>query len=385
MAATALMGLQWGDEGKGKLVDLLSADADWVVRCQGGSNAGHTVKVGEETTVLHLVPSGILAPEARCVIGNGVVIDPAQLLSELDGLRERGVVIEGRLFISDRAHVVFPHHKQLDSNEEEARAGRRIGTTGRGIGPAYEDKVGRRGIRMHELVDPSRLEGRLASSGNGLLGRLGQAVVGELDQVLEDYRGLGERLRPYVTDTVRLLHDSLSRGERLFLEGAQGFLLDIDFGTYPFVTSSNTVVGGLLAGSGLPARALTKVVGVLKAYTTRVGEGPFPTELNDASGERLRDRGAEYGATTGRPRRCGWFDAVAARFAVEINGVDEIALTQGGCLVGMRGNLDLHRLSHRDRRNQELPFRYRSLGSGGARVPDDAGLGRRHLRDSPVR
>jgi adenylosuccinate synthase len=330
------MGLQWGDEGKGKMVDILSATTDYVVRCQGGSNAGHTVKVGGKTTVLHLIPSGILSETAVCVIGNGVVVDPAQLLEEMALIEGQGVNISGRLFVSERAHVVFPFHKTLDAAQEAARADRKLGTTGRGIGPSYEDKVARQGLRMADLLRDDLAE-RLSTSfdlKDRRLRSLG-ADAGDLDAVVAEFRALGERLRPHIRDTVKLLHEGRRAGKSFFLEGAQGVLLDIDLGTYPFVTSSNTNVGGLLTGSGLPANAIDRVVGVIKAYTTRVGSGPFPTELDDEVGQGIRDRGAEYGATTGRPRRCGWFDAVAGRFAVAVNGVDHLALTKSDVLSGL--------------------------------------------------
>ena len=333
MTATALIGLQWGDEGKGKMIDCLAPDCDLVVRCQGGSNAGHTVIVGDESIVLHLVPSGILNPDVRCVIGNGVVVDPSQLLEEISTLEARGVEVAGRLTLSDRAHVVFPYHKRLDAAQETARGGRRIGTTGRGIGPAYQDKVARSGIRVGDLDDAARLRSRISGSLEDKASRLGRDAEGEdvlVDRALE----VGRRLAPYVADTTTLVLDEHERGAKLLLEGAQGSLLDVDFGAYPYVTSSNCHVGGLLTGSGLPARALTRVLGVVKAYQTRVGEGPFPSELSDAVGERLRERGGEFGSTTGRPRRCGWLDTVALRFAVRSNGVDGLVLTKADVLEG---------------------------------------------------
>ncbi len=336
MTVTALLGLQWGDEGKGKMVDILSASTDYVVRCQGGSNAGHTVKVQGETTVLHLVPSGILSPDAKCVIAHGVVLDPEQFLKEVATLEGKGVDVRGRLFVSDRAHVVFPFHRELDGAQERARRGR-IGTTNRGIGPCYEEKASRQGLRVLDLLNEDRLRTRLTevdSLRRARLEALGADTGADLDETLKNYLALGEKLAPFVTDTVAMLHRALDDKSRIFLEGAQGVLLDLDLGTYPYVTSSNTCIGGLIAGSGIPARSLDCTYGVLKAYTTRVGAGPFPTELNDEVGQGLRDRGAEYGATTGRPRRCGWFDAVAARFAIRVNGVDRILLTKSDVLSG---------------------------------------------------
>jgi adenylosuccinate synthase len=336
MTASALIGLQWGDEGKGKMVDILAADADLVVRCQGGSNAGHTVEVGGEKSVLHLVPSGILAPEVRCLIGHGVVLDAEQLLKEIETLEARGVQVAGRLFVSDRAHLVFPVHRALDQAQESKRAKGKIGTTGKGIGPAYEDKVARCGIRVGDLMRGQDLEGRITRTLDAKRPRLeslGCSVpaVAEMRSFAEE---MGRRLAPYVVDGVEVVHAARRAGERIFLEGAQGSLLDIDLGTYPFVTSSNANIGGLLSGSGLPANAVGRVVGVSKAYTTRVGSGPFPTELEDATGNRLRERGNEFGSTTGRPRRCGWFDGPAARFACAVNGVTDIALTKVDVMSG---------------------------------------------------
>ncbi len=336
MTVTALLGLQWGDEGKGKMVDILSAENEFIVRCQGGSNAGHTVKVQGETTVLHLIPSGVLSPKAVCVIGHGVVLDPAQFLDEVATLEGKGVDVTGRLFVSDRAHVVLPFHKLLDQAQEDARQGGKIGTTKRGIGPCYEEKASRQGLRVLDLLDEDRLKARLGAAADlrkKRLESLGTDAQG-LDDTVELYLELGRKLKPYVADTVAMLHDALNEGRKIFLEGAQGVLLDIDLGTYPYVTSSTTNIGGLISGSGIPARALDQTLGVLKAYTTRVGSGPFPTELACEVGQGLRDRGAEYGATTGRPRRCGWFDAVGARFAVQVNGVDKILLTKSDVLSG---------------------------------------------------
>ncbi len=336
MTVTALLGLQWGDEGKGKMVDILSAENEFIVRCQGGSNAGHTVKVQGETTVLHLIPSGVLSPKAVCVIGHGVVLDPAQFLDEVATLEGKGVDVTGRLFVSDRAHVVLPFHKLLDQAQEDARRGGKIGTTKRGIGPCYEEKASRQGLRVLDLLDEDRLKARLDAAADLRKKRLESLGTDaqDLDDTLELYLELGRKLKPYVADTVAMLHDALNEGRKIFLEGAQGVLLDIDLGTYPYVTSSTTNIGGLISGSGIPARALDQTLGVLKAYTTRVGSGPFPTELGCEVGQGLRDRGAEYGATTGRPRRCGWFDAVGARFAVQVNGVDKILLTKSDVLSG---------------------------------------------------
>lgn len=334
MTVTALMGLQWGDEGKGKMVDLMSSDRDWVVRCQGGSNAGHTVQVGDFKTVLHLIPSGILSPTTKCIIGHGVVVDPKQLIEEIDTLRAQGVQLEGRLFLSERAHLVFPHHKFLDGAQETALAGDKIGTTGRGIGPCYEDKVSRVGLRVADLLDPPKMEERLER-----VLRLKASRLDGFDQdaaaICAEYHAYGEVLAPMIVDTVEMIHAAKGRNESIFLEGAQGVLLDIDLGTYPYVTSSSTLIGGLLSGSGLPAKMIERTYGVIKAYATRVGAGPFPSELHDEVGTAIRDRGHEYGSTTGRPRRCGWLDAIAAQFAVAINGVDELLLTKSDVLSGL--------------------------------------------------
>lgn len=336
MPNTILIGAQWGDEGKGKIIDVLTERADWVVRAQGGNNAGHTVEVGEERFVLHLVPSGILHDGKRCVIGNGVVLDPVALVEEIRGVIARGFTVEGRLFISDRAHVVFPYHRMLDAQGEARKAkGDQIGTTQRGIGPAYSDKAARFGLRMGDLVDPDfpdLLRARIEDK-NRALSALGAPTV-EFAEILAATQEAMTVLSPLVCDTVPLLHDAVRAGDNLLFEGAQGIMLDIDFGTYPYVTSSNSSSGGAATGSGVPPNRMDRVVGVLKAYTTRVGEGPFPTELHDADGEELRRVGREFGATTGRPRRCGWFDAVVARHAGMTCGVDEWALTKLDVLDG---------------------------------------------------
>lgn len=331
-----LIGAQWGDEGKGKIIDVLTERADWVVRAQGGNNAGHTVEVGEERFILHLVPSGILHDGKRCVIGNGVVLDPIALVEEINGVIARGFTVEGRLFISDRAHVVFPYHRMLDAQGEARKAkGEQIGTTQRGIGPTYGDKAARFGLRMADLIDPefpellrSRIEDK-----NRALSALGAPTV-EFAEVLAATQEAMTVLRPLVCDTIPLLHAAVCAGDNILFEGAQGIMLDIDFGTYPFVTSSNSSSGGAATGSGVPPNRMDRVLGVLKAYTTRVGEGPFPTELHDTDGEELRRIGREFGATTGRPRRCGWFDAVVAHHAVMTCGVDEWALTKLDVLDG---------------------------------------------------
>lgn len=330
MANTVLVGAQWGDEGKGKIIDVLTENADVIVRFQGGSNAGHTVIVGETKYVLHLIPSGILHEGKQCVIGNGVVMDPFDLLNELEKLREQGIATEGRLVMSDRTHMVMRWHRALDAAAEARREeGKKIGTTGRGIGPAYGAKVGRSGMRAGDLLKPNFLDlvREQTEEANDILRSWGAPAL-DVDEMVELYRPLAKTLAPYVTDTVALVNAAAAAGKSILLEGAQGTMLDIDFGTYPFVTSSNCTAGGACTGSGLSPRRIDCCVGVLKCYTTRVGEGPFPTELDDEDGETLRQRGHEFGATTGRKRRCGWFDAVIARYAAAINGFDFWAMTK---------------------------------------------------------
>lgn len=330
MANTVLIGAQWGDEGKGKIIDVLMEDAEVVVRYQGGNNAGHTVKIGEEKYVLHLLPSGILRPGKLCIIGNGVVVNPISLLEEMDGLQRRGIDALGRLVVSDRAHMVVPYHGAIDSAREQAASeGQRIGTTKRGIGPAYGDKVSRVGLRMGDLLEPdfaARLESRIEES-NKVLRALGGEPL-DTPAIVAQYVQAAPRLAPYIGDTVSLLTDCVRRNRPILFEGAQGTLLDIDFGTYPFVTSSNATAGGACTGSGLPPHRIDQVIGVIKAYTTRVGSGPFMTELTDEVGQHLGREGHEFGATTGRPRRCGWFDAVVGRYSAAVNGVDFWAMTK---------------------------------------------------------
>ena len=330
MASTVLIGAQWGDEGKGKIIDVLTRDADLVARYQGGNNAGHTVLVNGEESILHLVPSGILRPEKVCVIGNGVVVDPVALLSEIGEIETKVGAIDGRFFVSNRAHVVFPYHRKIDEAREKCRASHdKIGTTKRGIGPSYGDKVSRVGLRMTDLLDPvfpDLLAARMEEANKVLVALGGEPIDGQ--EVLAAYTDAADRLRPYVTDTLLIINRALQSGKSVLLEGAQGTMLDIDFGTFPFVTSSNASAGGACAGAGIAPRWVDRVVGVVKAYTTRVGEGPFPTELTDEIGAFLGKNGHEFGATTGRPRRCGWFDAVVARYAAMINGIDWWAITK---------------------------------------------------------
>ena len=328
MANTILVGAQWGDEGKGKIIDYLTDDADIVVRSQGGNNAGHTIVHGKKKFVLHLIPSGILRRGKTCVIANGVVVDPLALVVEIDGLRGRGIKVGKNLLLSDCAHLVMPWHRLLDEQREVRKGKNKIGTTKRGIGPAYGDKAARTGLRVGDLLDKEvfarKLKLRLEEN-NAVLKSLGAKPIA-YQPLLKSYLAAANVLRPHVTNTVVWLHDVMSRGKSLLFEGAQGTYLDIDHGTYPFVTSSNTTAGGACTGSGVPPHRMDTVIGVMKAYTTRVGEGPFPTE-DDALGDMLHGMGREFGATTGRARRCGWFDAVATHYAAMINGIDKLAIT----------------------------------------------------------
>lgn len=332
MPGHCIVGLQWGDEAKGKLVDILTANQDLVVRYQGGANAGHTVVVGDEKYVLHLIPSGILYPNVRNIIASGVVINPVTLLEEIDGLEARGIDVNDRLLLSDRAHVVFPWHVAEDQLWESSKGDEldeNIGTTLRGIGPCYRDKVGRRyAIRLGDLVRDGfrqRLE-QIVDFKSRLLSASGSSAELNAEDIFKQYSAIAERLRPMVVDTTDVLLDAVENDQAILFEGAQGALLDIDHGTFPYVTSSNSSGVGVAAGAGVPPRFVSKVIGVIKSYSTRVGGGPFPTELNDEIGQLIRDRGNEYGTTTGRPRRCGWFDAVAARYSVRLSGVDTISL-----------------------------------------------------------
>jgi adenylosuccinate synthase len=336
MPTLAVVGAQWGDEGKGKIVDFLAEEADVVVRFQGGNNAGHSVKIGEELFKLHHLPSGVLRPRKMAVIANGVVIDPGVLLEEIDNLKSRGKGVKN-LRISDRAHVIMPYHKLLDGAEERLKKGDRVGTTGRGIGPAYSDKVSRLGIRMADLIDQDLLEEKisfLVPLKNKIIAALGTTSDIDEKKVLAEYREYGRLLRPFVTDTGGLVADAVSAGKRVLFEGAQGTMLDIEHGTYPFVTSSTTVSANAASGSGIPPTALNDVYGVVKAYTTRVGEGPFPTELLDETGELIAEKGGEFGTTTGRTRRCGWLDMVILKHSNALNGFTGLALTKIDVLGG---------------------------------------------------
>ncbi len=343
MPVVLVVGMQWGDEGKGKVVDLLSERAQVVARYQGGHNAGHTVLIGEERFILHLVPTGILRPGVRCVIGSGVVVEPNALIKEVEELRSRGVAIGGNLFLSKRAHLIMPYHLYLDREVEKLMGGKSIGTTGRGIGPAYSDKTGRLGIRVADIFDEAlfreRLELNLLFKRNLLplfRGKGDDSTPEEFDPdlIFEAYQRVRSELEPFVADTESLLLQALSEGQWILLEGAQGTMLDVDHGTYPYVTSSNPVAGGAAAGLGIPPASMSYTLGVTKAYTTRVGRGPFPTEIAGPEGDSIRERGREYGATTGRPRRCGWFDAVTSRYAIARNGINSVALMKLDVLDG---------------------------------------------------
>src|SRR5881628_1743616 len=328
MSNTILIGAQWGDEGKGKIIDVLTDQADVVVRTQGGNNAGHTVHIGGTKYVLHLVPSGILRKKKICVIGNGVVVDPVSLVEEIEGLRKLRIKIDGNLFLSETAHLVFPYHRELDAQREIFKGKNKIGTTKRGIGPAYGDKAARTGLRVLDLINPERFKKQLEfkiKENNGILKAFGAKPL-SFREVHELYRAAGDYLKPFVANTVILLHEAVRRGDDILFEGAQGTFLDIDHGTYLFVIFFNMMAGGVCTGSGIPPHRMDRVVGVMKAYTTRVGEGPLPTE-NAEIADLLHAMGREFGATTGRPRRCGWFDAVATRHATMVNGIDDLAVT----------------------------------------------------------
>ena len=328
MSNTVLFGAQWGDEGKGKIIDVLTLDADWVVRYQGGNNAGHTVEIGNEKYVLHLTPSGILRDSCKCVIGNGLVVDIVGLKEELQELENRGISLKDRFFISDRAHIVFPYHKVIDGAKEKNRSKTdKIGTTKRGIGPAYSDKSDRIGLRMGDIFETDfydKIE-KITISKNVTLDLLSEEQI-NISTMISEIKEAVEYLRPFVCDTLVLLNKAIRNNDKILFEGAQGIMLDIDYGTYPFVTSSNTGTSGVASGAGIPPQKIDRVIGIIKAYTTRVGEGPFPTELLDNTGKHIARVGNEFGATTGRPRRCGWFDGIVANHAVNVGGINEWAL-----------------------------------------------------------
>lgn len=337
MSTRVVIGAQWGDEGKGKIVDLLSKESQYIVRFQGGANAGHTLKFDDKEVVLHLIPSGIFNGDGICIIGNGVVIDPLALLEEIDQVHQMGFTLENRFFISETAHVILPYHKVLDRMKEKNKGDLAIGTTGRGIGPAYVSKVARIGIRMIDLLDTEVLHGKLIQNIediNRALENMYKEPVIDAQALIQEMGEAIQKLRPYICNTTHLLHEAIERGDNILLEGAQGCLLDVDHGTYPYVTSSSPTSGGACTGSGIPPLAISQAMGITKAYCTRVGNGPFPSELLDETGELLRKKGHEFGATTGRPRRCGWLDLVALKYACRINGLNELTLTKMDVMDG---------------------------------------------------
>ena len=338
---TCILGSKWGDEGKGKLVDILAEEYDIVARATGGANAGHTIYIPSKENpaetkkyIFHLIPSGMMHENKTCVIGNGVVVHIPTLLEELDVLEENGISTSGRLFISDRAHIVLDYHKEIDGIEEESRGDRKVGTTKRGIGPAYMDKMKRSGIRMHHLVDEEAFEKKVMENFN-FYKTMYSSLKHDIKDELQKFKEYAKRIKPMLADTSHYLNEAIENGQTVLIEGANGMLLDIDHGTYPFVTSSNATIGGAIAGTGLPALKLKSLIGIIKAYTTRVGEGPFPSELNNELGVQIREQGGEYGSTTGRPRRCGWFDAVVAKYSCMINGYSHLNLTKLDVLTGL--------------------------------------------------
>lgn len=364
MPALVVIGAQWGDEGKGKIVDLLSEQADGVVRYQGGHNAGHTVVLGPETFVLHLIPSGILQAGKICVIGNGVVVDPAALIEEAAHLEMRGIPVRGRLLVSNNAHLIMPYHKAIDKESERLKGARRIGTTGRGIGPAYVDKMARIGIRVGDLLEPDLFREKVTANlmeMNYLLEKVYKVERFDLEKIFREYMGYAHEIQDYIADTVLILNRWIDEGKRVLFEGAQGTHLDVDHGTYPFVTSSSATAGGACTGTGVGPTRITAVVGVVKAYTTRVGSGPFPTELKDDTGIQLQERGHEFGATTGRARRCGWFDAVLVRYAVRVNGLIGVAVTKLDVLDASKEINLCVGYRHRGKTYQDMPSNLRVL------------------------
>jgi adenylosuccinate synthase len=330
MKSIVVVGAQWGDEGKGKIVDYMASSFDYIARCAGGHNAGHTVIYDGKRFVLQLIPCGILRPGRQAVIGSGVVVDPAALVAELDTLEKAGIQVDGRLHLSNRAHLIFPFHRQMDLAAEAARGASKIGTTSRGIGPAYEDKMARHGLRVCDLLEPQRFREKLSKTicQKNTICRSAYGVELEVEELADQYLAYAERLRPFVTDTMALVNGALDQGRSVLFEGAQGTMLDIDFGTYPFVTSSNATSGGACTGLGVAPTRISGIVGVTKAYTTRVGSGPFPTEMPDIEAGEVRSRGNEYGAVTGRPRRCGWLDLFMLRYAVMLNGISSLVVTK---------------------------------------------------------
>ncbi len=331
MPATVLVGAQWGDEGKGKIIDVLTERSDYIVRYQGGNNAGHTVKINSEEFILHLIPSGILHEGKKCIIGNGVVVDPAALIEEIEYLKKKNIHVGKNLFVSDRAHLIFPYHRLLDIKKEERKGAGKIGTTGRGIGPSYVDKMARIGIRVGDLLNRETFSQKVRANlneNNEFLVKVYEAKPLDVKELVDTYLAYGEKIRPYIANTVTLLNNAFNEKKEILFEGAQGTLLDVDYGTYPFVTSSNATAGGACIGGGIAPNKIQKIMGVFKAYTTRVGEGPFPTELPEEMNKKVREEGHEYGATTGRPRRCGWFDGMIGKHSVMVNGLTSLAITK---------------------------------------------------------
>ncbi len=364
MAVTVVIGSQWGDEGKGKIVDLLSRETDIVARYQGGANAGHTIRWEDETFVLHLLPSGIFHRHVTCLIGNGVVIDPVALMHEIDTVSDLGYTVEGRLLISHKAHLIMPYHKAIEQAREQARDAGAIGTTGRGIGPAYVDKFARTGIRVVDLLDRDVLSRKLKASieeKNAILRGVYGAELLSVEEIIEEYVEFDRKIDPFVTDTSMYLHRAIREGKQVLAEGAQGSLLDVDFGTYPFVTSSHPTAGGACTGLGIPPVAVSRVIGVVKAYCTRVGNGPLPTELLDGIGEHLQTVGSEFGATTGRSRRCGWLDAVALRYTAAINGFTDMAITKMDVLSGVDPIQVCTRYRYNGREHERFPAETETL------------------------
>jgi adenylosuccinate synthase len=339
MSNIVIVGAQWGDEGKGKIVDYLSEKADVIARYQGGNNAGHTVVVNNEKFILHLIPSGILRKGKTCMIGNGVVVDPASLIEEIEKLKGRGVRVDKNLLLSKNAHLIMPYHKAIDRESERRRGKKNIGTTGRGIGPAYADKMARRGIKVVDLLHPQTLKEKLSANLpdiNFLLENLYRVSGFKIEDIYREYMGYTKKLSAYIADTDIIINKMISQNRKVLFEGAQGTLLDVDHGTYPYVTSSSAIAGGVCTGLGIGPTKISKVIGVAKAYTTRVGSGPFPTEIKDTLGKEIREKGGEYGATTGRPRRCGWMDMVVLRHSARINGLTGIAITKLDVLDGIK-------------------------------------------------
>ncbi|MFO8110306.1 MAG: adenylosuccinate synthase [Thermoplasmata archaeon] len=357
MSALAIIGGQWGDEGKGKVTDYFSEDMDYIVRFQGGNNAGHTIVVGEEKYKLHLVPSGILREDKKAVIGNGLVVDPKVLIEEIEGLRERGISADN-LIISDRAHVIMPYHRKMDVVEENIKGSLSAGTTKKGIGPCYSDKIARFGIRITDLYNPEALKQKLSTVvpiKNKILRVLGENVEYSVDELYDEYIAYGKTLEPLVADVSVLLHEALLNGKKILFEGAQGTHLDIDHGIYPYGTSSNTVAGGCSAGTGIGPRAIDEIIGIVKAYTSRVGTGPFPTELHGEIGDEIRERGGEYGTTTGRPRRCGWLDMVMVRYSARVNSFTGLAVTKMDVLDGLEEIKVCTHYEHKDKKIRNFP------------------------------